>query len=32
VYEKPVISAIGLGTTALGGLVYLVLYRRRAPA
>jgi APA family basic amino acid/polyamine antiporter len=30
VYEKPVISAIGIGTTALGGLVYLVLYRGRA--
>ena len=32
VYEKPVISAIGLGTTALGGLVYFVFYRRRAAA
>jgi APA family basic amino acid/polyamine antiporter len=30
VYEKPVISAIGLGATALGGLVYAVFYRQRA--
>jgi len=29
VYEKPVVSALGLGTTALGGLVFLVFYRRR---
>ena len=29
VYEKPVISALGLGATALGGLVYAVFYRRR---
>jgi APA family basic amino acid/polyamine antiporter len=27
VYEKPVVSAIGLGTTALGGLVFAVFYR-----
>lgn len=27
IYEKPVISALGLGTTALGALVYLVFYR-----
>ncbi|HWU90678.1 MAG TPA: amino acid permease [Kofleriaceae bacterium] len=32
VYEKPVVSAIGIGTTALGGLVFLVRYRRRAAA
>jgi basic amino acid/polyamine antiporter, APA family len=28
VYEKPVVSTIGLGATALGALVYLVFYRR----
>jgi APA family basic amino acid/polyamine antiporter len=28
VYEKPVVSTIGLGATALGGLVYLGFYRR----
>jgi APA family basic amino acid/polyamine antiporter len=29
VYEKPIVSAIGIGTTVLGGLVYLVFYRDR---
>ncbi len=29
VYTKPLVSAIGLGTTALGGLVYAVFYRPR---
>ena len=29
VYEKPAVSAIGIGTTALGALVYLIFYRRR---
>ncbi len=29
VLEKPVVSAIGIGTTVLGALVYLVFYRRR---
>ncbi|HSK04434.1 MAG TPA: amino acid permease, partial [Kofleriaceae bacterium] len=29
VYEKPIVSAIGIGTTILGGLVYLVFYRDR---
>lgn len=32
VYEKPVVSAIGIGTTVLGGLVFLVFYRGRAAA
>jgi APA family basic amino acid/polyamine antiporter len=33
IYEKPVISALGLVVTALGGVVYLAVYRyrRRAP-
>lgn len=30
VYEKPVVSAIGLGSTALGGLVFLAFYRGKA--
>lgn len=29
VYEAPIVSALGLGTTALGGIVYLACYRRR---
>jgi APA family basic amino acid/polyamine antiporter len=29
VREQPIVSALGLGTTAFGGLVYLALYRRR---
>ena len=29
IYEKPVVSAIGLGVTALGALVYAAVYRRR---
>jgi APA family basic amino acid/polyamine antiporter len=32
IYEKPVVSAIGLGATALGGLVYAVFYRRTGAA
>lgn len=29
VYEEPLVSAFGLGTTALGALVYTVFYRRQ---
>lgn len=32
VYEKPIVSAVGIGSTALGGLVYLVFYRGRGGA